>query len=51
MSSGSLLGGSCVAYRWAYISPLMWIMIKITLPITPLITTHETPSRAARLKV
>ena len=27
------------------ISPLIWVIIVVTLLITPLITTHEAPSR------
>ena len=34
-----MLGGSWV------ISPLIWVIIRVTLPITPLMTTHEPPSR------
>ena len=39
-----LLGGSWVVIRGA-ISPLIWVIVIVTLLITPLITTHEPPSR------
>ena len=37
--------GPWVAKSWV-ISPLIWVIIMVTLLITPLITTHEPPSRA-----
>ena len=39
-----VLGGSWVVIS-GVISPLIWVIITVTLLITPLITTHEPPSR------
>ena len=39
-----LLGGSWVVIS-GVISPLIWVIIIVTLLITPLITTHEPPSK------
>ena len=39
-----LLGGSWVAMS-GVISPLRWVITIVTLLITPLIATHEPPSR------
>ena len=39
-----VLGGSWVVINGA-ISPLIWVRIMVTLLITPVITTHEPPSR------
>ena len=41
-----LLGGSCVVIS-RVISPLIWVITILTLLITPLITTHEPPSRSS----
>ena len=43
----SLLGGSWVVIS-RFISPLIWVIAIVTLIITPLITTHEPPSRCCR---
>ena len=43
MGFRGLLGGSWVVIS-GVISPLIWAIIKVTLLITPLITTHEPPS-------
>ena len=40
----SILGGSWVVIS-RVISPLIWAITIVTLLITPLITTHEPPSR------
>ena len=40
----TLLGGSWVVIS-GVISPLIWAIIIVTLPMTPLITAHEPPSR------
>ena len=40
----TILGGSWAGIRWA-ISHLMWAATIVTLPVNPLITTHEPPSR------
>ena len=40
----NLLGGSWVVIS-GVISPLIWVIIIATPLITPLITTHEPPSR------
>ena len=40
------LGGSWVVIS-GDISPLIWVMTIVTLRMTPLITTHEPPSRTA----
>ena len=42
----SLLGGSWVVIS-GVISPLTWVTTIATLLITPLITTHEPPSRSS----
>ena len=42
-----LLGGSWVVISRVR-SPLIWIMIIVTLLITPLIPTHENPSRGSQ---
>ena len=42
-----LLGGSWVVIS-GVISPLIWVITIVTLLITPLITTHELPSRVSR---
>ena len=39
-----ILGGSWVVIS-GVISPLIWVITIVTLLITPLITTHEPPSR------
>ena len=44
-SAATLLGGSWVVIN-GVISPLEWVRIRVTLLITPLITTHEPPSTA-----
>ena len=44
-----LLGGSWVVIR-GVISLLIWVIIMVTLLITPLITTHEPPSNTDGLK-
>ena len=41
----TLLGGSCVVIS-RVISPVIWVTILFVLLITPLITTHEPPSRS-----
>ena len=43
-----LLGGSW-AVTSAVISPPMWVIIIVTLLLTPLFTTHEPPSRFQRI--
>ena len=40
-----ILGGSWVVTNGVR-SPLIWVLITVTLLITPLIATHEPPSRA-----
>ena len=40
----ALLGGSWVVIS-RVISPLIWLITIVTLLITPLLTTHEPPSR------
>ena len=40
------LGGSCLVISGVII-PLIWVITIVTLLITPLITTHEPPSRYA----
>ena len=40
----TLLGGSWVVFS-GVISPLIWDIIIVTILITPLIATHEPPSR------
>ena len=40
----SLLGASWVAIS-GVINPLIWVIIIVTLLVTPLLTTHEPPSR------
>ena len=47
-SIGIILGGSGVVIS-RVISPLIWVISKVTLLITRLITTHEPPSRAERV--
>ena len=44
----SLLGGSWVV-KSRGISPVIWVISTVTLLITPLITTHEPPSRDSGL--
>ena len=44
----ALLGGSWVAII-KVISPLIWVIITVTLLITLLITAHEPPSRGFRI--
>ena len=44
--SACLLGGSWVVISGA-IRPLIWVITIVTLPITPLMTTHEPPSSMA----
>ena len=44
-SVSKVLGGSWVVIS-RVISPLIWVITIVTLLITPLITTHEPPSRA-----
>ena len=43
-----LLGGSGVVIS-RFISPLIWVISIVTLPITLLISTHEPPSRLGSL--
>ena len=40
----TLLGGSWVVISMV-LRPVIWVMTIVTLLITPLITTHEPPSR------
>ena len=40
----TLLGGAWVVIS-GVISPLIWVIIIVTLLITPLLTTHEPPSK------
>ena len=42
----TVLGGSWVVIT-GVISPLIWVRTIVTLLITPLITTHEPPSKSA----
>ena len=42
-----VLGGSWVVIS-GVTSPLIWVITVVTLLISPLITTHEPPSRASR---
>ena len=44
-----MLGGSWVVISEA-ISPLIWVITMVTLLLTPLITTHEPPSRVLNPK-
>ena len=44
MRAPTVLGGSWVVINGVNI-PLIWLIITVTLLITPLITTHEPPSR------
>ena len=44
MLGHGVLGGSWVVIS-GVISPLIWVISIVTLLITPLITTHEPPSR------
>ena len=46
MWSEGLLGGSWVVIS-GIISPLIWVIAFAALLITPLITTHESPSRSS----
>ena len=46
--SKTLLGGSWVVISGA-ISPVIWVISKVTLLITPLTTTHEPPSKLQSL--
>ena len=43
-----LLGGSWVVIS-GVISPLIWVIMRVTLLITPFIATHEPPSSRALL--
>ena len=43
VQSGCLLGGSWVVIS-GVLSPLIWVIIMVTLIKTPLITNHEPPS-------
>ena len=43
LQEGVLLGGSWVVVSMV-ISPLIWVRTIVTLPIAPLISTHEHPS-------
>ena len=48
-SVATILGGSWVVIS-GVISPLIWVIIIVTLLITPLITTHEPPSRGLKIQ-
>ena len=50
VQSGCLLGGSWVVIS-GVLSPLIWVIIIVTLLITPLITAHEAPSNYNRRPV
>ena len=45
----TLLGGSWVVIS-GVISPLIWAITIVTLLISPLITTHEPPSKPCKLR-
>ena len=44
-----VLGGSWVVLN-GVISPLIWVILTVTLLITPVITTHAPPSRGPSIR-